>query len=111
IALDDWLSLPQLPRLIVLNACNTGPPAGSYTVRLPELLAATGAAYVLTTRRAVDDKEATQFIDAFYRFGGVQRPTDAMRKAIQQSVQRGLTAWRHVELWMPTTEVRRSQPR
>ncbi len=102
--LQDWLRIPTTPRLVVLNTCSSGPPAGPYTVGLSEILLALGSRYVMTTSRRVKDEGSRKFMQLFYQFGGQNNPPRALRRAAEAADIQGIDTWRAVQLWSNTLE-------
>ncbi|MEQ1505161.1 MAG: CHAT domain-containing protein [Myxococcota bacterium] len=60
------LALPSVPRVVVLNACETGRQSGASSLGIAQAFVAAGSEAVVATSRTVADRVALDFAEAFY---------------------------------------------
>ncbi len=96
---EDVLRLPSVPRVIILEGCETGLIDGMSG--LPQAFIARGAWAVLATRRMLRTGEGTAFVRRFIEAGGWDRPGHAFRTAVQASRTHGDDAHSAFVLWGP----------
>lgn len=102
-SLDLEFLLSRRPRtsLVVLSGCETGAstPAPADAIGLAEGFLASGANQVLATTEQVADDGAAQFVERFYRLGGVTKPAEAFRAAALEAEAAGDERWRSWKLF------------
>src|SRR6185436_4848294 len=80
--MGDLLTLPRLPRLVVLSACEAA--ATPSTMGLAQAMLAAGARAVVAPTRVVADGAAQAFVVSFYEAvaaGGASALADAFQRA------------------------------
>lgn len=101
--LDLEFLLSRRPRvsLVVLSGCETGAStrAPADAIGLAEGFLASGANQVLATTEKVADDGAAQFVERFYRLGGVTKPAEAFRAAALEAEAAGDERWRSWRLF------------
>ena len=96
---EDVLRLSSVPRVVILEGCETGPVDG--LSGLPQAFVARGAWAVLATQRVLRSGEGSDFIRRFVRADGWRRPGYAFRRAIKESQAAGYDAYSAFVLWGP----------
>ena len=84
LGVEDVLMRPTSARLVVLNACRSGPLVERGEIGLPQVFIATGAEYVLATDSEVLDQHARAFIERFDAYAEARSLPDAYRRTMAE---------------------------
>lgn len=99
LSIFDVLLEARLPRLVVLNGCTTGPTSRAGGGGFPAALVHAGVRHVIATTAVQADGAATEFFEDFYTARVTMSATEAFRRAVRRSVDRGDGTWRVMRLW------------
>jgi hypothetical protein len=94
LTLTDLLLAAPAAGVVVLSGCGTGvAPAPAAPLGLADALVIGGSRVVLATDRAVPDRAALSFVEAFYAAGGADDPPRALREVTRRARADGDELW------------------
>lgn len=90
---EDVIGAARVPARVVLNGCRTAVGFADQAVSMAGAFLTAGSRSVLGTVRPVNDHRASAFVRAFYRHGGADDPSAALRAATRWAFERGDDIW------------------